>query len=154
MPTAGRKRAHRSTKGKKMNNETGKAQSKPEGLQNANLQILRRVDWERGMHPRLHELLQLLHSAPDEPRDPAPMIEITFDGERLYLMPEGVAEFACRLYGTFRDRREPFTQETLDECLKYIGVDMDKIATVAELLYDDGLPDEPATGAEEADEIE
>jgi len=129
-----------------MHNETDKAQSKPQGLKNANLQMLRRVDWEKGKHPRLNELLQMLHSAPDVPGEPAPIIEIAFAGERFYLTPECVGEFASRLYGAFRDRREPFTQETLDAFFQHIGADADKIATVAALLYDDGEPDEP--GAE------
>lgn len=135
-------------------NDTNKSQSPSEWLKNEHLQILRRVDWTKKPHPRLNELLQQLHAAPDEPGDRVPIVEVAFAGEHFYLMPECVADFASRLYGAFRDRREPFTQETLDACFQHIGADADKIATVAALLYDDGEPEEPATSAEDAEEIE
>ena len=109
--------------------------------------FLRRLRWGVDQHPKLNALLLEMHAAEEYPQ--TPIIEIEFQEARYYLMPEGAADFALRLYGDYANRRPPFTPEAVR---KYYdrALNTEETSAMLEALLSGGIDPDDIPGAADA----
>lgn len=119
-------------------NDTEKQKTATETIRRAEMErdivFLHRFRW--GIEtPKLRRLLHEMYSANEPPSAPAPVIEISFQDARYYLLPEYIADFALRLYSDYINRRPPFTQKRLDALRDAMECSTETLLALEQILF-------------------